>query len=96
MKVSVFILLVVLTYHLFPTASKADYIDILVPAYANPASAGGPFMWNNLISTASDSSRNYNIHVIFNPASGPGSARDQNYLDSITMARWQIFAMPMG
>ena len=37
---------------------------------------------DNLISTASDSSRNDNIHVIFNPASGPGSARDQNYLDS--------------
>jgi hypothetical protein len=37
-------------------------------------------MWSTLIATASDASRNFKLNVIFNPASGPGSSRDPNYL----------------
>lgn len=61
---------------------KADrFIDALVPAYANPCCDGGPNMWNSLIASAADVNRNYQLHAIFNPASGPGTARDGNYLD---------------
>jgi hypothetical protein len=66
----------------YPNVARADTtIDILVPAYANPCCAGGPNMWNSLVSTAATANRNYDLHAIFNPASGPGSTRDPNYLD---------------
>ncbi len=37
-------------------------------------------MWNSLIATAGDPNRNFGIHAVFNPASGPGAIRDPNYL----------------
>ncbi len=39
-------------------------------------------MWSSLISTAGDANRNFELHAIFNPASGPGVSRDPNYLDN--------------
>jgi hypothetical protein len=50
-------------------------IDILVPAYSNPCC--GP-MWNGLISAAGNGG--FTLDVIFNPASGPGTSVDPNYL----------------
>lgn len=37
-------------------------------------------MWNSLIATVGDANRNFDVHAILNPASGPGSALDPNYL----------------
>jgi hypothetical protein len=64
------------------TRLNAELIDLLVPAYANPCCDGGPNMWNQLIATASNPNRNYEVHAIFNPASGPGVSRDPNYVNS--------------
>ncbi|MGB7325166.1 MAG: spherulation-specific family 4 protein [Rubripirellula sp.] len=61
---------------------SAATVDVLVPAYANPCCDGGPNMWSALIATASDPNRNFQLHVIFNPASGPGVTRDGNYVDA--------------
>jgi hypothetical protein len=55
-------------------------IDVLVPAYANPCCGGGPNMWTSLTASARDADRNYQLHAIFNPASGPGVRRDPNYV----------------
>ncbi|MEZ6095452.1 MAG: spherulation-specific family 4 protein [Pirellulaceae bacterium] len=63
-----------------PCVSRADLIDILVPAYANPCCDGGPNMWSSLIATAGDTNRNFGLHAIFNPGSGPGTSREPNYL----------------
>lgn len=64
-----------------PVVAPAAPMNILVPAYANPCCGGGPGMWSSLISNAASADRNYDLHAIFNPASGPGPARDPNYLD---------------
>jgi hypothetical protein len=50
-------------------------IDVLVPAYSNPCC--GP-MWSGLISAAG--AGGFTLDVIFNPASGPGTSIDPNYL----------------
>ena len=60
----------------------AGRIDVLVPAYANPCCGGGPRMWASLIDSARDPGRNFGLHAVLNPASGPGLARDPNYLDA--------------
>ena len=60
----------------------ADEINILVPAYANPCCDDGPAMWTQLIATAGDPNRNFGLHVILNPANGPGATREPNYLDA--------------
>jgi len=60
----------------------ADDINVLVPAYANPCCDDGPAMWSQLIATAGDPTRNFDLHVILNPASGPGTTREANYLDA--------------
>ncbi len=39
-------------------------------------------MWSNIINTASDPSLDVTVHAIFNPASGPGTAVDPNYMQS--------------
>ena len=57
-------------------------IDILVPAYANPCCDGGPSMWRHLIETARQQDRGFDLHVIFNPASGPGTQIDPSYRDA--------------
>ncbi len=56
-------------------------IHVLVPAYGNPCCDGGPELWAELISSAQDTSRNFEVVAILNPASGPGDQRDLNYLD---------------
>ena len=61
---------------------EARGLDILFPAYANPCCGGGPAMWTQLIGAASTPARRFGLHVIFNPASGPGAARDPNYVDA--------------
>ncbi|MEZ6089955.1 MAG: S8 family serine peptidase, partial [Pirellulaceae bacterium] len=54
--------------------------DLLVPAYANPASPDGPEIWSSLISAASSAQ----VHVILNPASGPGASPiDPNYVNDL-------------
>ena len=60
--------------------APARAIDILFPAYANPCCGGGPAMWSALIATASTPNRPFALRVVFNPASGPGTSPDPNYL----------------
>lgn len=70
-----------LQFGLTATTRAQITIDVLVPAYANPCCDGGPNMWSSLIATAGEASRSYDVHAILNPASGPSSARDPNYLN---------------
>jgi hypothetical protein len=87
MKIKAQLLIAILTLAIFSTTSHAaTTINVLIPAYANPCCDGGPNMWNSLVSAAEDPNRNYELHAIFNPASGPGSARDPNYLNSANNA----------
>jgi hypothetical protein len=60
--------------------AKAAVVDLLIPAYANPCCDDGPAMWSNLESAAA--SPNFKVNVIFNPASGPGTSVDPNYLSN--------------
>lgn len=60
---------------------SANEIHVMVPAYANPCCDGGINMWQTLIATSVDPNRNFELHVIFNPQSGPGTTREPNYLD---------------
>ncbi len=64
------------------TRATTDPVCLLVPAYANPCSPDGPHMWASLIRTANDSSFAGRLHVIFNPASGPGTAIEPNYANA--------------
>jgi Spherulation-specific family 4 len=60
-------------------ASCQRSLDLLVPAYANPCCDGGPLMWSTLIDVAADPL--VRLHVILNPASGPGASPiDANYI----------------
>jgi hypothetical protein len=59
------------------TTTAAQY-EILIPAYSNPCCGGGPNMWSTLIATQTN--ENIQLHVIFNPASGPGISVDPNYV----------------
>lgn len=63
-------------------ANDARALDVLFPAYANPCCGGGPAMWTALIATAATPTRPFGLHVVFNPASGPGTAVDPNYVDA--------------
>ena len=60
-------------------SSAAAKYEIMIPAYANPCCGGGPNMWNKLIETQTNHP-DMQLHVIFNPASGPGATRDPNYV----------------
>lgn len=57
-------------------------IDLLVPAYANPCCGDGPRMWSTLAQMPpQDDDDGVQIHIILNPASGPGdSPIDPNYI----------------
>lgn len=57
-------------------------VNFLVPAYANPCCVDGPAAWSQLIAFAGNSP-NVGVHVIFNPASGPGLATDPNFVDGL-------------
>lgn len=57
-------------------------VHLMIPAYGNPCCDGGREMWRDLIKTAQDPDRQFELHVVFNPASGPGLKRDVNYLTS--------------
>jgi hypothetical protein len=65
---------------LWPYQVFSTPIEILVPAYANPCCKHGPAMWTSLISAASNSA--VNIGLILNPASGPGTITDSNFINS--------------
>lgn len=60
----------------------ARALDVLFPAYANPCCGGGPAMWSALIATAGAPARPFGLHVVFDPASGPGASVDPNYIDA--------------
>jgi hypothetical protein len=60
--------------------ARAAVIDLLVPAYGNPCCGDGRTMWRKL--NAAAKSPDFTLNVIFNPASGPGSSIDPNYLRS--------------
>ena len=54
-------------------------LELLVPAYSNPANPDGSNMWNTLIETAATS--DVKLNVILNPSSGPGGSQiDPNYI----------------
>jgi len=60
-----------------PTPVRAD-INALVPAYFYPAGSNLTY-WNQLDQAA----QTVNVDVIVNPASGPGTVTDSNYLSQI-------------
>jgi hypothetical protein len=39
-------------------------------------------MWSQLVAAAQDPNRGYELHTILNPASGPGTALDPNFINS--------------
>ena len=56
-------------------------LELLVPAYGNPAKPDGSYMWNSLIEIGQNS--NVKLNVILNPNSGPGdSPIDPNYINN--------------
>ena len=61
-------------------ASAQTQPQLLIPAYGNPCCDAGKSMWDNLLSSAQNST--VPLHIIFNPASGAGTARDPNYLNA--------------
>ncbi|MEQ8662925.1 MAG: spherulation-specific family 4 protein [Gammaproteobacteria bacterium] len=63
-----------------PGTAAATPVRLLVPAYANPCCDAGPAMWTALLATATQLGDG--IGLILNPASGPGAARDGNFLDA--------------
>jgi Spherulation-specific family 4/FG-GAP repeat len=53
---------------------------LLIPAYGNPSTPNGKYMWDNLINLAKTAGSTLN--VILNPQSGPGGATiDTNYIN---------------
>ncbi len=60
---------------------QPENIRILLPAYANPAGDAGKRLWDRLAELNRERRPGVVIDVIFNPASGPGIAREGNYLD---------------
>lgn len=55
-------------------------LELLVPAYANPAGGDGPLMWSNI--AAVGAAGEPGITFILNPASGPGVGPiDPNYIN---------------
>jgi hypothetical protein len=63
-------------------STKATELRILFPAYANPANDDGLAMWSKLVELSRNRPEGLEIDVIFNPASGPGTTRDPNYLNA--------------
>ncbi len=72
--------LLLLSILILPVQSYATPINLLVPAYANPCCDGGPDMWSNLISAAANP--DLQVSLIFNPASGPGTTTDPNFINA--------------
>ncbi|MEZ6132036.1 MAG: spherulation-specific family 4 protein [Planctomycetaceae bacterium] len=63
-----------------PEGGLFSSVNLLVPAYANPASPDGPAFWDGLIAAAASGANE--VHVILNPASGPGASPiDPNYVN---------------
>jgi hypothetical protein len=60
---------------------SAQSVQLLVPAYANPCCGFGPDMWTKLISAAN--TPDVEVSVIFNPASGPGTSIDPNFVNAL-------------
>jgi hypothetical protein len=61
-------------------AEPSTSLQLLVPAYGNPANPAGKYMWDNLINVAKIAGNRLN--VILNPSSGPGgSTIDPNYIN---------------
>ena len=72
--------LALVPFLMWSNGAAAAPIDLLVPAYANPCCNDGPAIWTALIDAAGDPALNLKVNVIFNPASGPGTAVDPNYV----------------
>ena len=81
-RISITIVLLTVLSSLTATPATAGAINLLVPAYGNPATPNGDAMWSDLIATAGSASFTGDLHVIFNPASGPGNAIEPNYVDT--------------
>jgi len=65
-----------------PAAGLAGGLRLLVPAYGNPCCGGGAAMWTQLTDTALVMGSD--LHVILNPASGPGVGLiDPNYVNDL-------------
>ncbi len=64
-----------------PFATLAGSPEFVVPAYFYPGPQGSP--WSDLTAAASRVS----VTAILNPASGPGSARDANYVAAVSRLR---------
>ncbi|HZW35002.1 MAG TPA: spherulation-specific family 4 protein [Isosphaeraceae bacterium] len=62
--------------------ARASSTSVLVPAYVYPAGAGRA-VWDQLAASA----RSITLEVIVNPASGPGRARDPNYVAAVDRLR---------
>jgi hypothetical protein len=61
-------------------AARVDAQAALIPAYGNPCCDGGSAMWSQLIANAR--AGKLGIHVILEPASGPGASPiDPNYVN---------------
>jgi len=71
-------LVLLLTSDIRLVEGASTHIELLVPAYANPASSGGPSVWTKL--TASAAAGNVKLNIILNPGSGPGRDNDTGLL----------------
>lgn len=76
----VFLYLVVAGVMAWPASAQAGMMGILVPAYFYPTTGGVNDEWTQMTSEAGK----VPITAIFNPASGPGSSTDTNYVHAIT------------
>ncbi len=66
---------------LLPLASWAGQLEIVVPAYFYPS--GGAGLWSSLNTAAAQ----VPLTAIMNPNSGPGNARDTNYVNAVNNLR---------
>ena len=71
----------VATVLICPFAAAAGSLEIVVPAYFYPAPQGS--LWSELTAAAASVS----VTAILNPASGPGSSRDANYVAAVGQLR---------
>lgn len=63
------------------TSNSAATVSLLVPAYAHPCCDEGRAMWSGLAVAAQTLGQR--LHVILNPASGPGQQADAGYFQPL-------------
>lgn len=71
----------VATILIFSFVASADNLEVVVPAYFYPSPQGSP--WSELTAAAD----RVPVTAILNPASGPGSSRDTNYVAAVSQLR---------